>query len=182
MFVTKVVSRRLWMSGFLLRSQFEFGIEQSRLDVKECFLYIGLDRSNKRFIGVAYLSDSVFNEHQSFVFNIFIRICSPLWTLVQYFHVIVKKLCWVLETGNQNIVSSSCQVVSTPASYSEGPRFKSLPGVLLPWLRFSCFFFQILQKNTGIVDHDRFLPYPFKFINHPVIRRFIVWDTESVVK
>ena len=37
-------------------------------------------------------------------------------------------------------------------------------------------------RNTTWIGHDRFIPNPFQFINHYRIRRYVVWDTGSVVK
>jgi hypothetical protein len=79
------------------------------------------------------------------------------------------------------------RVVSIPASYSGGRGFKSRPGDQLFWLRFLVVFLSPSRQMPGYylkLGHDRFLPHPFQFIvhYHPLIRRCVVWDTESVVK
>jgi len=45
---------------------------------------------------------------------------------------------------------------------------------------------QFLQANAGTVaklNHNRFLPIPFRFItNHCIIRNYLILDTDSVIK
>jgi hypothetical protein len=40
------------------------------------------------------------------------------------------------------------------------------------------------QNNVLKLDHDRFHPYLFEFIIYyqPNIQRYIVWDTDSIIK
>jgi hypothetical protein len=45
-------------------------------------------------------------------------------------------------------------------------------------------FTQSLKAYSVItlLGNDRFLPYPFQFIIHPIIRRYTVWTADSIVK
>jgi hypothetical protein len=59
------------------------------------------------------------------------------------------------------------RVVNSPASYSEGPGFKSRPRRPVMQIEVSRGFPQSLQTNSGLclkLGHDRFLPNPFPFI------------------
>jgi hypothetical protein len=74
-------------------------------------------------------------------------------------------------------------VASTPASYSEGPVFEYWSGGGLSWVIRG--FPQSLQAYVGTVPwtgHNRFLSYPFRFINHAIIRGYKVWATDKVAK
>jgi hypothetical protein len=59
------------------------------------------------------------------------------------------------------------RVISTPASYTEGPWFKSRPGNPLSWLKFSVVFLnpsrQVLEQYLK-ADNDRFLRVAFQFV------------------
>jgi hypothetical protein len=97
----------------------------------------------------------------------------------------IKKVMFNL--WSWNFIARRGRVVSSLASYSGGPGFKSRPGGRLPWLRVFMVFLSPSRQMLGQylkLGHDRFLPHPFQFIVHylPLIRRCIVWDTESVVK
>jgi hypothetical protein len=68
-----------------------------------------------------------------------------------------------------SIVEHRGRVVNIPASYWEGPEFKSPPGDRLPWLR----AFVVLpvpsgecQDSTFKLNHGCFLPNPFQFVIH----------------
>jgi hypothetical protein len=56
------------------------------------------------------------------------------------------------------------QCVSTPASYSRYPRFKSRPRDRLSWLRFSHNSSRQMPGQHLKFGHHRFLPNPFQFI------------------
>jgi hypothetical protein len=61
------------------------------------------------------------------------------------------------------------RVVNTPAWYSGGPGFKSLPGDRLPRLRFFMFFSVPpgkLRKTALKLGHGRFIPHYFQSIIH----------------
>jgi hypothetical protein len=79
------------------------------------------------------------------------------------------------------------RIISTPAAYSGGPRFKSRPGNRLSWLRFFVVFLSPSRQMPGQylkLGHDLSLPHPFQLIihYHPLIQRYIVWDTKSIVE
>jgi hypothetical protein len=66
-----------------------------------------------------------------------------------------------------------------------GPMFKFRPGDRLFWLWSFCGFPQSLQANSGVVPSIRPRPLPsisFSIHHLLIIRRYIVWATDSVVK
>jgi hypothetical protein len=84
---------------------------------------------------------------------------------------------------NNGLTVRRGRVISTPASYSRGARFKSRTGDRLSW-QISCGFPQCLQANPGIylnLGHDRFLPISNSlFTNPPLIRRLSVEDFSHI--
>jgi hypothetical protein len=71
----------------------------------------------------------------------------------------------------QQMTKRRGRVVSTSASYSGGPGFKSRPADMLSRLRIFVVFLgpsmQMLEYCRYIkLGHDRFLPYSFQLIHH----------------
>jgi hypothetical protein len=71
------------------------------------------------------------------------------------------------------------RVVSTPASCSGGPGFKSLPEDQQPWRSFLWFSSvpPLKSRTVSQTGHDHFHPYKFFFIDHLIVWRWgpIVW-------
>jgi hypothetical protein len=87
-------------------------------------------------------------------------------------------------------IESRGRVVAIPALYSGGPGLKSRSGQRLSWLRLLKSFLGSSRKmpeHYFKLGHDCFLLHiPSKFIiirpNHPIIRSYIDWATDSVVE
>jgi hypothetical protein len=58
------------------------------------------------------------------------------------------------------------------------------PQTAYPDWKFVFFLSSSRQMSEQYIKicNDRFLPYPFQFTIHPIIRRYIVWASESAVK
>jgi hypothetical protein len=79
------------------------------------------------------------------------------------------------------------QMVTCSCLYFDDTVFESRPEYELIWLRFPCFFSDLPVKfwdGNLQGSYNHFLSHPFQLIihRHQIIRRYISWVTDSVVK
>jgi hypothetical protein len=141
----------------------------SKMNLVNILIYIPLRSNLIIFPSRLDYRNGIFIHFSIYNFVLFFRLCCVFYMYCQshpWFHHINDK-------------TECCgRVVSTPASYSAGPRFKDSPEDRLYWL----FVVFLSPYSTLQLGHDRFLSHTFQFIIQlsPVhSSAFIVWVTEK---